>query len=76
MSYAQPSPAEDPEALLARYCLVLQDLLGLVAAAGFQRRNQSLGGLVVGLGVALGLDELVDDGVELRALALEGDDPS
>src|SRR5699024_10923727 len=40
--------AEDPEALLGQVLLVLQDLLGLVAAAGFQRRNQRLGGLIVG----------------------------
>src|SRR5699024_9237427 len=63
--------AEDPEALLGQELLILQDLLGLVAAAGFQRSDQVLGGLVVGLGVGLGLEVFVDDGVELGVLALE-----
>ena len=45
--------AEDPEALLGQVLLVLQDLLGLVAATGLQGSDQGLCGLVVGLGVVL-----------------------
>jgi hypothetical protein len=64
--------AEDPEALLGQVLLVLQDLLGLVAATGLQGSDQGLCGLVVGLGVVLGLQELVDDSIQLSVLTLQG----
>ena len=53
--------AEDPEALLGQVLLILQDLFRFIAAAGFQSSDQGLGRSVVGLGVVLGFQVLVDD---------------
>ena len=63
--------AEDPEALLGRYCLSFR-----ISLAHRSRRlegsDQSLGGLIVGLGVVLGSEEVVDDSIQLSILALQG----
>ena len=73
MSYAQPVAAEDPEALLGQVLLVLQDLLSLGRTVSLEGGDQGLGGSIVGLGVGLGLDELVDGSVQSLVLALHGD---
>ena len=65
--------AEDPEALLGQVLLILQDLFRFIAAAGFQSSDQGLGRSVVGLGVVLGFQVLVDERVMAACQAVSRD---
>ena len=60
--------AEDPDGLLGDVLLALQDLCRLLAAGSsslLQLSDQGLCGLVVGLGVVLGCDELLVSSLQL-----------
>ena len=60
--------AEDPDGLLGNVLLALQDLCRLLAAGSsslLQLSDQGLCGLVVGLGVVLGCDELLVSSLQL-----------
>ena len=64
--------AEDPEALLGRYCLSFRISLDSSQPQASRAAIRAFCGLVVGLGVVLGLQELVDDSIQLSVLTLQG----